>query len=69
MALWLDRECKQLRQVIIVLELAPLTPIKIKRRQNHLGNSEVTQLFSTPPPLHGERVGVSKMLPVPEGEI
>ena len=32
-------ECQQLRPVLIVLELAPLTPRKIKRRQNHPGNS------------------------------
>ena len=32
-------QCQQLRPVLIVLELAPLMLRKIKRRQNHLGNS------------------------------
>ena len=32
-------QCQQLSPVLIVLELAPLTPRKIKRQQNHPGNS------------------------------
>ena len=47
---------------LIVLELAPLTPRKIKRQQNH---PEIHKLcnFLAPPPPHGE--GDSNMAPVP----
>ena len=60
--------CQQLRPALIVLELAPLTPRKMKRRQNH---PEIHKLhnISCPPPLHGGRGGVSKMAPVPEGHV
>ena len=55
--------CQQLRPVLIVLELAPLRPRKIKDNTNR-ENSK----FSHPPPPQGTG-GVSKMARVPKGEI
>ena len=57
--------CRQLRPVLIVLELAPLTPIEIKKgQQNHPGKFQKS--LDPPLPLGG-RGGVAKMAPVPEG--
>ena len=51
--------CRQLRPVLIVLELTPLTPIEIIKAH------EIQKL---PPPLLGREGGVAKMVQVPEGE-
>ena len=51
----LNWRCQQLRPVLIVLELAPLTPKKIFDDKTNRENSKVTQIFTTPPPPGGER--------------
>ena len=60
--------CQQLRPVLIVLELAPLTLRKIKKTTKPPGRIQKLQKCSRPPPPGQGEVGISKMAQVPEGE-
>ena len=59
---------QQLRPVLIVLEFAPLTPKNIKTTKPPGKFKCYATSLDPPPPLSG-KVGVTKMAPVPEGEM
>ena len=63
--------CLQLRPVLIVLELAPLTLRKLKDDKKTREIQNLRKIILTPPPPPnpgGGKGGLSKMAQVPEGE-